>query len=357
LPSPRPALSPADLYQRLLPAVVSVEKLDGQHRRIGLGSGFILEGDLIVTTFENIERASLVRVTTDGGATVDLNGALAWSRREGWAVLRLPVSLDNALVGANPGSWQVGDICYSLDSPQEGSRTIVSGHVTGSHKFPDLGEKLKLHFRLSPRAEGSPVVTEYGEVIGIASPSGLLPGLSSLASTDGEPAAYPGNLVVRGLVSRIAEELALPITLLRVPRPSASATSFTDMAKTSQFLESLARNENLFTGTMGRSVKYTNQQLLVNDEKFEYQRRDGHVTVLVTWHAHGKFKSAPLLRIYDVDNKMVAMSPRNKVNLSNGDLAFSCWAIKVDNLSPGTYRVDLVMDGPPVWRTFFRLTE
>src|SRR5208282_5054528 len=62
LPSPRPVLTPADLYKQLLAATVSVERWDGQHRRIGAGSGFIVGGNLIVTAFENVESASSVRV-------------------------------------------------------------------------------------------------------------------------------------------------------------------------------------------------------------------------------------------------------------------------------------------------------
>ena len=47
LPPPRPVLTPADLYKQLLAATVSVERFDGQQRRVGVGSGFIVGGNLI----------------------------------------------------------------------------------------------------------------------------------------------------------------------------------------------------------------------------------------------------------------------------------------------------------------------
>jgi hypothetical protein len=358
LPSPRPVLTPADLYKQLLGATVSVERWDGQHRRIGVGSGFIVGGDLFVTTFENVESASSVRVTSANGVTAELNGLVAWNRHEDWAVMRFPVPLAKPLAIAKAGSWQIGDICYSLDSPQEGNRTIVSGNITGSHKFPDVGERLNLSFHLTDRAGGSPVVTEYGEVIGIACSASLVPGISSLAlSKQGDFPDYPSNLAGEGLTPGFGAQLALPMSAIKMPQPDTAVTTFAEMMKSGQFLENLVKNENLLMGTLGKSVERHNQLISIKDAKFEYQRRDEQLSVLITWHAQSKLKSSASIKLFDIDNKLISTCQPAKVNLSKGQVVYSSWNFGVSELSPGFYYVDLVLDSTPIWRTFFRITD
>ena len=238
--------------------------MDGQHRRFGVGSGFILGGNLIVSTYENIESANSVRVTTTNGITGELNGLVAWNRREDWAVMRFPAPLSNPLAVAKAESWQIGDMCYSLDSPQEGNRTIVSGNITGRHKFPEVGERWNLNFHLSERAGGSPVVTEYGEVIGIASSASLVPGLGSLAvSKQGDFPEFPSNLAGQGLTPGFGAQLVLPMSTIKLPQPETAVTTFAEMMKSGQFLENLVKNENLLMGSMGKSLE-ASQSIDVN---------------------------------------------------------------------------------------------
>ena len=358
LPTARPTLSPAEIYKLLLAAMVSVERLDSQHRRISLGSGFIMSGGLILTTFDNVESASSIRVSPANGATQELNGVVAWNRREDWAVLRLPGQMSNSLVAAKAGSWQIGDICYSLDSPQEGNRAILSGNITGTHKFPDVGERLNLNFRLSEFAEGGPVVSEYGEVAGIATSASLVPGLSSLwVLSTGHFPQYPGNLAGQGLTPGFAAELAIPIDLVKLPQPDIAMTTFADMVKSGQFPEDLVKNENILLGTLGRSIEHLGSQLQMKDEKFEFQRRDGQLSVLITWHGKSKLKSSTFFKIYDVDNKLVGTSKPTKISLAKGQLVQSSWGIQIGQLSGGLYRIDLVLESTPVWRSFFRMTD
>lgn len=358
LPVPRPIFTAADLYKRLLPGTVWVERMDAQRRGISVGSGFVANGNLIVTTFENIESASSVRVTSANGVTAELDGLVAWNRSEDWAVLRSPARLSGALPLAKPGSWQIGDLCYSLDSPQEGNRTIVSGNITGNHRFPDVGERWNLNFQMSMRAGGSPVVTEYGEVIGIASTASLIPGLSSLAlAKAGEFPEYPLNLAGQDLTPGFGDELLLPMNMIKLPQPENTGTTFADMAKSGQFLPNLVRNENLMMGSLGKSIDRQHQAMTIKDARFEYQRRDGQLSVLITWNPQGKLKSSALIKVYDINNRLVGASEPVKTNLSKGQLAYTSWTFAVSQFPTGFYRVNMLLADIPVWRTFFRITE
>ena len=95
----------------------------------------------------------------------------------------------------------------------------------------------------------------------------------------------------------------------------------------------------------------------IKEAKFDYQRRDGQVSVLITWHAQTKLKSSASLKAYDVHNKLLSTSQPTKINLSKGQIGYSSWNLGISELSPGFYHVDLVLDTAPIWRTFFRITD
>ena len=358
-PPPRTPLSPSEIYKLALPVVASVEKLDARGRRVGVGSGFLLGQDLIVTGFENIENADSVRVALPGAPAVGLAGAVAWSRREDWAILRMEAPPRNGLAPAKPNSWEVGGRCFSLDSSQEGNRTIVDGTITGAHKFPDVGDRLNLNFTLSRSGSGSPLLNEYGEVIGLVALSSLAPGLSSLEGLRGGGLfAYPGNLFASGSALTSGETMAVPISVIQLPQPGAPLTSFSDMAKSGQFLTPLVRNENIFQGTLAKSIRREGPVLQAVDQRFEYQRADGQLNVLITWHAETKIKKMnAFLKIYDIDNKLLGTAEPAKLNISKSAFAYSSWTLGISRMPLGLYRVDLVIDSDPIWRTFFRLVE
>ena len=354
----RPLLGPTEIYKLALPAMVSVESLDNQRRRLGLGSGFVLEKDLIATSFENIEGASYLRVVLANGAGLDFDSIVAWNRREDWALLRMASPVSNSLVAAKPNSWEVGDRCFSLDSPQQGGRTIVDGDITGSHRFNEVGDRLNLNLTLSRTASGSPLLNEYGEVIGVVVSSSLVPGLSSLALLrEGDFPRYPGNLLGGGITFVLGPPLAVPISAIQTPKPETPATALADLAKSGLFPQSLVPNDNLLQGTVAKSVRRAGTQMEAVDQRFEFQRKDARVSVLITWHGESKLKSSAFLKIYNIDNKLVGITTPLKLNLSKGQLVFSVVTFEVGSLPGGTYRVDLVLGSDPVWRSFFRLVD
>jgi len=350
----RPLLGPSEVYKAALPTMVSVERFDAQRQRVGSGSGFILEQNWIVTSFENIHGANSVRVVLADGTGIAVVGVAAWNRREDWAILKMPTPAPSSLSAAKPDSWQVGDRCFSLDSPQEGGRTIVDLNITGSHKFPQVGDRLNLNASFNPRASGSPLINEYGEVIGMVVSSSLVPGIGSLATLkEGNRFSYPGNL----FNASFGVQLAIPFSLVQLPDLEHAETAFAEMFKTSQFPEGLVKNENLMQGTIGKSIRRSDSQMEAEEQKFEFQRKDGSISVLITWQMQSKLKSVATLSLYDIDNKPIGTAKPSKLNFGKGHLAYSTWTFDVSQLPLGLYRADLVLDASPVWRSFFRLVE
>ena len=46
-----------------------------------------------------------------------------------------------------------------------------------------------------------------------------------------------------------------------------------------------------------------------------------------------------------------------RLKLRPGQLFFSTWTFDVAGLTPGTYRVDLMLDDVPAWRGYVRIVE
>ncbi len=354
LPPSRVPLGPSEAYKLALPAIVSIEKLDVDHRRVGLGSGFIYEKQWVLTTFENIEGANAVRAILPNGGDLNFDGVVAWSRRQDWAILKMPAPADNSLSAAKPGSWQVGDRCFSFDAPEAGGRVIRDGDVTGANELPNVGERLNLNFNFSPRASGSPVINEFGEVIGMLSFHSLVPGLGSLeVLRQAHSFSYPGNMFLLGFDS----QFAVPISLVQKPSSNPRAATFADLVRTGQFMANLVRSDNVLQGTIAKSIHRQDSTWDAVDSKFEYQRKDGQICVLITWSVKTKIKSTAALRFYDIDNELLGTAPPSKLKLSKGALGYSSWTFDVSRLPVGLYRVDLVVGADPIWRSFFRLAE
>jgi S1-C subfamily serine protease len=354
LPPPRALLGPSEVYKLALPAILSIEKLNAEHKRTGLGSGFIFEKQWVLTTFEIIEGASSVRAILPNGGDLNFEGLVAWSRRQDWAILRMPAPADSTLSAAKPGTWQVGDRCFSFDAPEAGGRVIRDGAVTGANQLPNVGERLNVNFNFSPRASGSPVINEFGEVIGVLSYYSLVPGLSSLdVLRQDHVFSYPGNLFQMSADS----QFAVPISTVQIPSLNRLVTTFADLMKSGQFMAKLVRSENILQGTIAKSIRRQDSALDAVDSKFEYQRKDGQISVLITWAVKTKIKSTAALLLYDIDNELLGTAAPSKLKLNKGALGYSSWTLDVSRLHAGLYRVDLVLGPDAIWRSFFRLAE
>jgi len=92
-------------------------------------------------------------------------------------------------------------------------------------------------------------------------------------------------------------------------------------------------------------------------EKYEFSRSDGHAAVLLSLDPTRKQKVATTISIYDLDNKAVSQTPPDVSATPGGKLVFLSKTLDIGKMETGVYRLDVVMNGSPVWRTFFRITD
>jgi hypothetical protein len=62
-------------------------------------------------------------------------------------------------------------------------------------------------------------------------------------------------------------------------------------------------------------------------------------------------------RIYDLDYKPVMEGRPGKMSLRPREYFVTTWPFPLQTLTPGTYRIDLLIDADPVWRTYFRIVD
>lgn len=349
----RKILAPSDIYRRLLSATMDVEKLGPSGESLGVGSAFFIGEGLLLTTFQAVDSASSIRITSAEGKTGLAKGILAWNRRGDWAILKVPGDWPKVLPQAPANSVGVGDRCFTLGEPTRGNRVIVDGNVIGKRTFPVAGERLSLSFGATHHADGSPIVNEYGETIGMISVGSLLPGSWTLW---GIRSGLAMNLFKPG--GGFQDVYAIPIEAPQVPAASASPKSFAELSSENKFTPVLVGYENIERGSIGLHLDKTIPKFPdIRDEKFDFSERDKEMAILVSWSARTKIKAHITLQIYDLDNRLLMRGKPMKIHLSVGKHATSTWTMDISKFPTSTYRLDLDLDDQPCWRTFFRIVQ
>lgn len=355
IPPVRTPLTPAELYQRALAASVTLEnsRADGER---AVASAFYIAPGLVLTAFQVIDGAASLRAVLPDGHAVQVTEIAAWNRRQDWAILKVESAQNPILPAAKPDSWTVGDRCAFLDMAGPGDRIIVDTTIVGKNSFPGAGDRINLDRAPSNPGIGAALLNEYGEAVGVVGGS-LIPGIASL---EGQRYGYPANIL--GAASIYHGAMATPIGLIAIPSAGAPNTPLAAMASTGQFLPPLVGRQNVVYGTMTQQLVKENGMLRAKTEKFEFAKRDATATVFLTWtpdekHKGKKHKGKTNTRVYNIDNQMISESPASKIDLQIGKVIFWSTTLKIAGLPVGIYRVDVLVHGTPMWRTFFRVVE
>jgi len=343
----RVALSPAQAYQRALGGTVFLEKINAAGERLQTGSGFFVSEDVIITAFQVIDGASKMRAVLADGSSMELTHVIGWNRRQDWAVLKTPEARGKKLERAPANSWAIGDRCYTLDVPGESSRTIAELDLVGKNTYGAAGERLNLSRPLDRRTFGSPLLNEYGEVIGLVG-GALLPGSSTL---DGPRFGnWFGLLSADGVAQG---SLAVPLNMVSLA--GAQPTTLEAMLAGGQFAPPLSRERVIMSVNLTRESEKNGVGTYRAGS--EFSRKDGTIIFTVHWDAEQKRKGMAILRFFDANYGPLAESKPNKIDLKPGQLRTTAWTFPVDGFPPGVYRIDVYLDAEPVGRTFFRVKE
>lgn len=196
------------------------------------------------------------------------------------------------------------------------------------------------------------MLDEYGDAIGVTG-GVLVPGVSTLESVR---AGVPASLLLAGGLAVPA--MATPMSQISLPTADSKTTTLEELTETGQFVTPIVHREDILFGTMAREVRRGKDGLVdALQEKYEFSRSDGHAAVLLSLEPTRKQKAATTISIYDLDNKAVSQGAPDVSATPGGKLVFLSKTLDIGKLESGVYRLDVLMNGNPVWRTFFRITD
>jgi S1-C subfamily serine protease len=351
-PTPtRQPLAPAELYKQAAQVIVYIDKIDSHGKAVARGSGFYLDGDQVVTAFQNIDGASALRVISADGHATDVTQVKSWNRWQDWAILPSTASKAGGISRAAPNSWSIGSVCYYLETSTGSSRIITDTSIVGENTFPRAGERLNLTASPGRVAIGSPLLNEFGEVIGMVGGS-LAPGTDLLGSymLAGDPTTVGQSGIIR-------DGLAVPITLIPFSSDRTTVTSLDELAHSGQMLPLLTSQEKVLFGDLALTLEKSQGAVSPLNSRQQFSHQDQKVYVYLSWAPTENFKGVAEMAIFDGDNRSLGQSKPLKVNLHPGNVSGSVWDIPLAPLSPGIYRVDVSLGNDLVWRRFFRLTD
>jgi hypothetical protein len=344
-------LTPAQIYQQAQASTVTIEKRNQQGEVIGSGLGFLVAPRLVLTAFQVIDGAGILRLKLPEGRDLEVSEIASWNRRQDWALVKVPVTQIPPLPIAKPNSDSVGDRCLFLDAAGPGNRVIVETILVGKNNNPGWGDRINFANAASEQGMGSALLNEYGEVFGIVGGS-LFPGASSL---EGLRVRYATNWFGAGAANRGA--MATPLSLVSLDPDKFHLTTLEQMARTGQFVPALLRKDNIVSGSLVRALPKGKEIPSLIDDKFEYSRADASAFVSLIWSPREKVKGLSTIRVYDLDNRLLSEGRPIKVKMSAGETKSWSSELHLAGLRPGIYRVDLTLDGNPLWRAFFRINE
>jgi putative serine protease PepD len=176
----RPVGSVAEIAQRVLPSVVSIEAVanDGG----ATGSGFVIDSAGYILTNNHVISAS---VSSGGAITVRLNDGSDYSAKVvgrdnsyDLAVLKITGANVKALQFGDSDKIAVGDSVIAIGSPLGLTGTVTLGIISAKNRAVTAGEPqsdnsyinaLQTDAAINPGNSGGPLVDSTGAVIGVNS--------------------------------------------------------------------------------------------------------------------------------------------------------------------------------------------
>jgi S1-C subfamily serine protease len=345
----RQPLTESQIYELANAATVLVEKLDAKGARIDTGSGFLVDTDVMLTAFQEIDGATRLRVSLPDGRRLETQEALSWDKWQDWAFLKVDSGQKRFIALSPNAESPVGSRVFALAVSPVGSRVIVRCDIVGKNRFPQTVERINLNCT-HPDVIGSPLLNEYGDLIGVVGGS-LIPGWGSTKQLGG---VYYSGAQIANATPGI---LAVPVNSSSKPISTQATTNFQQLASDGTFTPVLLRSENIQWGTLSRRVEAKPFPRPL-EETYEFRSKEGTLSVFLTWQPKEKIKAAAMIRIYDLSGRVLLESKPAKVDLKPGkDQSHSWWQANISSLRPAIYRVDVFLDSSPIWRAFFKVRD
>jgi hypothetical protein len=347
---PKTKLPTLDELYKLSSSVVFVHKLDAASRRVDTSSGFMYSADLVSTTFEAIDSAAALELELSTGKTVKVDTIAAWNRVGDWAFLRVPSGFAPVLerVAAGTPEVAVGGrlIVFNVESGKD--RVIGGIDLAGRRACSGASNCYLLAPAPAKEAAGGPILNDEGRVVGMLI-GNLVPG-SRIPRAD--LALDPG------LWMRFnSRPYGLPIQAVAMPDGAKPAT-LRELSANGTLTPPLSQHESFVAGAASKRQVGDEEGNFASQHTSVFSRRDEAVWVSSVWVRRKKTAEGVLSDIVHDDlNRVRVNVPGKKMKVSNDRPRRFSFQFSPAVLPPGTYRVDVLWNDDPVWRTFIVITD
>jgi S1-C subfamily serine protease len=334
--APKRPLLQQELYERLSASFVLLTRATEAGREMDAAGAVAGDEGQLFTAVKVLDEASRVQAVSANGTTQPLTQVVDLERAGGWAILAARVERPKLLPRASEPP-RVGDRCYSMQGNPTGARVLLEGQVTG--KTQDATGGLMVSFFNGAGTYGSPVVNEFGELVGLLGSSAMPPHRSLRLSAG---TVEFGNIPM------------IPIDAVK-SRPGASVSTFETLRARGDLLEPLVRDTHVLSGGFATNISRS-PMVRPEDQRVEFSGADKEIVIFVTWSPRDRLKGQTMFRVYDAANRLVAASKAAKVDFRKNELVMSSWRIPVF-AQAGTYRAEIHLDGKPAWRDYVRVVR
>lgn len=330
-PPGKSMLTQASLYERLNRAFVVLQRTSKVGRELSPTAGFSPAPGLIYTAMSTLDGADEILMVSRDGATTPATTAVAWNRRQHWAVLSGVVDVD-VLPIAPADATKVGTRCVSMEGAAATGRVLSECSITGH----DAQGALIAMFSVGNAVAGAPVLNEFGELIG-------------LVGARGEPGE-------RATAYRLRDSIAgtpiVPIGLVKFDA-AAPRQTLLDLRSRGVTVPRVIGGEHVMTGGFGPVD--AKGKLVSTEHRDELSMRDKAFGVFVMWSPKERLRGLMTVRLFDEDNLVVLESKPAKVDLRKDQTPTSSWSLPILKKT-GVYRADVLLNSIPIWRGFLRIT-
>ncbi len=344
-------LGASETYQRALASTVTIEKLSKNGDRLGVRSGFVISPTVVLSSFQAVDGVSKTRILFPDGRAIESDQMLAWNRAQDWVAIKIDAGQTPALPSAKPNSWDVGDHVAYLEISPEGNRVLSEVKIVGKNAFPSAGERLNLSHMATDNANGSPLLNDYGEVVGI---------LGGSTGAGNEPINF-GQLQsgTFRIGNPMSGAMAVPINLVDLQKTSPTDMEF--LIRSGESLPPLVANKYLAYLKMTHGISRLSGTPWPIDSSARFSQSDGKLFVYSMWDSKTQMKASAKIQIYTRDNKMYVPSSgpikEAKVNLKPGKNAPAYWQLNSKDMTAGIYRVEVFFNNELAGRVFFQIAD
>jgi hypothetical protein len=152
-----------------------------------------------------------------------------------------------------------------------------------------------------------------------------------------------------------ANNAAIPVTEVTVAN-GAEAFTFKTLLDSGALTAPVAAMPEFMYGGTTRNLPKSAMGPMPQDAS-EFARTEAQVYVYSMWSRKGKVGKGVLsAKVFDSGNRLVVEVAGKKISFGEIPVR-TAFGFSPGALKGGTYRVDLLWDGRPVWRTFVVITE